>query len=541
MKLNIFCAIFLFVVLVTSAASAQVCVDARNETGVPDGTAARPYRTVQAGVDAAVSGQSVLVATGTYAGDVRIENKTVLLEGGYAGGSAVQYAGAEPGDFGTRSPDPNLTALMGTGAESVVTLLDAGTSTVDGFRITGGGGSTIGLPYASNGGGIYASGGAPTVRNNLIEGNDPRRPDVPDASAFGGGICSVDADITIEGNDISENIAERGAGIAAVGGVVIIRNNTVRGNVGHGDHGGGMYIGSPDATITNNRVFENEIGRTLGYGWGGGIIVFNPGNHADLSFNEWYSNYAPGHGAGVFVDEGATATLTHERVHHNEVDPGDSGGGAVYVDGGVFDDVPMGSVVSIVNCTIAENPIADITLGGNGLFVEGYSEVTVRNSILWGNDPDEIWNDDNSSVEVTYSDIAGGEAGVGNLASDPRLADAAAGDFHLMSTAGRWDPAAKSGAFVIDAVQSPCIDAGDPADAFDNEPLPNGGRINMGAYGDTAEASLSGDGGEGEGCSQGASVANGRETTRGDIALLAVVVGMLGVSRRHRRFHASVV
>jgi hypothetical protein len=40
-------------------------------------------------------------------------------------------------------------------------------------------------------------------------------------------------------------------------------------------------------------------------------------------------------------------------------------------------------------------------------------------------------------------------------------------------------------------VTSPCIDAGDPASPIGQEPFPNGGRINMGAYGGTAEASLS--------------------------------------------------
>ena len=45
--------------------------------------------------------------------------------------------------------------------------------------------------------------------------------------------------------------------------------------------------------------------------------------------------------------------------------------------------------------------------------------------------------------------------------------------------------------WVIDTVDSPCIDAGDPCDSISYEPNPNGGLINMGAYGGTAEASLS--------------------------------------------------
>ena len=63
------------------------------------------------------------------------------------------------------------------------------------------------------------------------------------------------------------------------------------------------------------------------------------------------------------------------------------------------------------------------------------------------------------------------------------------GDYHLKSQAGRWDPASES--WTKDEVTSPCIDAGDPMSPIGHEQFPNGGRINMGAYGGTAEASKS--------------------------------------------------
>ena len=43
----------------------------------------------------------------------------------------------------------------------------------------------------------------------------------------------------------------------------------------------------------------------------------------------------------------------------------------------------------------------------------------------------------------------------------------------------------------VDVDHSPCIDAGDPASDWTGELWPHGGRINMGAYGGTAEASMS--------------------------------------------------
>jgi hypothetical protein len=67
---------------------------------------------------------------------------------------------------------------------------------------------------------------------------------------------------------------------------------------------------------------------------------------------------------------------------------------------------------------------------------------------------------------LNYHDCA---AGTGDISSDPLFEDPANPNYHLMPG-------------------SPCIDAGDPASDYSSEPEPNGGRINMGAYGGTAEA-----------------------------------------------------
>jgi hypothetical protein len=96
--------------------------------------------------------------------------------------------------------------------------------------------------------------------------------------------------------------------------------------------------------------------------------------------------------------------------------------------------------------------------------------------------------------------------GVGNIDTDPLFAQAGywdpngtptdpnddfwvAGDYHLQSQAGRWDPVVQQ--WVTDDVTSPSIDAGNESPEWKNEPWPNGQRINMGAYGGTAEASMS--------------------------------------------------
>ena len=62
-------------------------------------------------------------------------------------------------------------------------------------------------------------------------------------------------------------------------------------------------------------------------------------------------------------------------------------------------------------------------------------------------------------------------------------------DYHLKSAAGHWESGLKK--WSNDTVTSSCIDAGDPAGGWTNEPAPSGSRLNMGAYGNTAEASKS--------------------------------------------------
>ena len=167
----------------------------------------------------------------------------------------------------------------------------------------------------------------------------------------------------------------------------------------------------------------------------------------------------------------------------------------------------------LTNCTLTCNSAPNGNALASDEFFEAPSNVEMTNCIVWGSG-NEIWNDDGSSITISYSDIQGGQAGVydpygvviwgeGNIDTDPLFADPGYwvdandpnndlwvnGDYHLKSEAGRWDPVSES--WVIDDVTSPCIDAGDPLTPVMYEPHPRGCFINMGAYGGTEEASKS--------------------------------------------------
>ena len=145
-----------------------------------------------------------------------------------------------------------------------------------------------------------------------------------------------------------------------------------------------------------------------------------------------------------------------------------------------------------------------LTLTGcnTGILNYGPAMPVVKNSIIAGNTTTLQLKgtdvDKNSGQKITYSCLYGtakddslSDYGTGCIAKDPCFADAASGDFHLKSAAGRWNGTT----WVKDTVTSPCIDAGEASVAYANEPSPNGNRANMGAYGNTTEASKSAYGG----------------------------------------------
>jgi hypothetical protein len=138
-------------------------------------------------------------------------------------------------------------------------------------------------------------------------------------------------------------------------------------------------------------------------------------------------------------------------------------GGAMALNGG--------SAFSLLNCTLAGNTTTD---QGGGIYILAGS-ASLTNSIVWANTdaegatPETQIHRGTNPVTAAYSCIQGGFAGTGNISTDPLFVDLDAGDLRLTGS-------------------SPAIDAGDPTSDYSLEPEPDGGRINMGAYGNTQEA-----------------------------------------------------
>jgi len=312
---------------------------------------------------------------------------------------------------------------------------------------------------------IQVNASSPTIRGNVLVGNH--------TTHVGGGIVSTNGAPIISNNVIADNTSTfRGAGIYLSGGSPVVEDNIITGNVAS-DRGAGITIfDKTEALITGNYIADNGGGRA-----GGGItsqqyFLGSERYTSVIANNIFVGNDGMWGGAINWYGSNAEGIFANNTIAYNEAS---REGGAMSV-GGAAD-------------------------------AQGVPTATLVNSIVWGNTAEEngpaFFLNGKGQLTVAYCNVEGGESSVferpdedtvviwgdGNIDADPLFADAGNRDFHLMSVAGRWDPALDT--WVVDEVHSPCIDTGDPNSNYSLEPDPNGGRVNMGAYGNTAEASKS--------------------------------------------------
>ena len=155
------------------------------------------------------------------------------------------------------------------------------------------------------------------------------------------------------------------------------------------------------------------------------------------------------------------------------------------------------TVVATRGTALSKQETGLLTLGHNILVAsgEGNSAIEWRDGSLKSD-----WNDlvarngawvgtrNGKWERLAYWQKASG-LDANSISAEPLFQNEAGGDLHLNSLAGRWRPS--DGQWPTDSEHSPAIDAGNPYVGTGYEPLPNGYRRNLGAYGGTAHASKS--------------------------------------------------
>lgn len=199
--------------------------------------------------------------------------------------------------------------------------------------------------------------------------------------------------------------------------------------------------------------------------------------------------------------------------------------GSVKIGTVMINNTQPSRTTDVVNCTFAYN-LMDTTNGSGGLCVSP-GAAKVRNSIFYGNriaqsgayGCDLRLNDATASADVDYTlfgstaesnvyKVAGATLSMGEhvYEGDPKFVSTVADFEELITVTNKTGETLKLQAFTPDgatlakamamdahigSVSSIAIDTGDPSSSYDKEPKPNGGRINLGAYGNTPWAARS--------------------------------------------------
>lgn len=105
----------------------------------------------------------------------------------------------------------------------------------------------------------------------------------------------------------------------------------------------------------------------------------------------------------------------------------------------------------------------------NSVTVKGDSRTHIRNSIIWDNNGQIQKSDGTPDIYVRYSTVDHMQQSINNFAISQLP------PIFMPPDSGFYRP----------AYMSPTIDAGDPADAYMDEPTPNGNQVNQGLFGGT--------------------------------------------------------
>lgn len=433
-------------------------------------------RTIQDAIDAAQNGDTIVIASGTYARGYRARDgarsrllvtKNLTLIGDTDNPESVRIVGAP--DFLTHRN--GTTAVRGAyltqGALRGVTLSN-GFTHVDGdiTALIGGGALLVGNISLSD---------AQIVRNH--------------ASGAGGGVAAINGGTVADTLIAYNHAGQAGGGVLAnLGGAVynsLIRKNTsVR--------GAGAYLMDEhwlpsDDTLSalhaldadESRIHNCHIIGNMADEHGGGVYFLGHGSVRDVILE---NNGAYTHGGALFFENGGTAT--HVHIHNNScIDYGAgaymfrngylanalivSNVGAMSA-GGVFQN--MGGLVEsatiVYNQSIHGTGGLDARDGGvvqNAIIYDNTSMFgTHSNFYAHGSEPRVLFS---CTTPLPESPHDGG----GNIIDDPEFVNPAAGDFRLLSF-------------------SPCVDTGTniawmtAATDLDGNPRIYNMRTDMGAF-----------------------------------------------------------
>jgi len=418
---------------------------------------------IQDALDAAVDGDTVMVAGDSYTGSLYSTTAAYIM-------------GGWNNDFTVNNPSIYSTSIAGSGSLIMFTHA-SGVCGIEGFQLTGGHGTPQNDPISgSYGGGILCQ----LVNYAIIKDNNFNSCGYTSTSNYSGGgaiACLYSDSALISGNTINASEAQSGGAIYLHHTDGTVTGNRITGSFPDVSYSGGKNGGGIYAYHSALNLSGNYIGGNTGYADGGGIYAhFSP---ITLSGDSLVNNSCSSDGGGIYSQYGSMAAsgcvvtgnsssfmgggvyfksenceLFNSLIAENE---------AVVFGGGFYADSVSGA---LNNNTFDHNTTSN---GGGNVWV--MTPITglefMNNLVTYGstngahfNSTDNLTFQYNNCYGNSPSDVSSHTPDTTNISMDPYYADTTAMDYQL-------------------ALHSASIDAGDPSGGND----PDGSRVDQGMYG----------------------------------------------------------
>lgn len=351
--------------------------------------------TIQAGIDSAVNGDTVLVAPGTYVENIDFKGKLIAVKSS-DGAEVTVIDGGSPVD-----PEEASVVRFENGE-----TLDA---VLDGFTLTNGkgcyrlvsfdgAGTTSTVDEAFFGAGIFCRTASPTIINNTITQNhmcsnhhsfgagiaaiEYSAPEIKNnvissnsnlvyfpTNGDGGGIyCNDYSNPLIDGNTISDNLAGSSGGAlwCRKATDMEVMNNVFERNTALVGAGGAIWSASIPLKLKNNQIIDNQAGA-----YGGAALISGYLGMVTIRNNTIGSNFAWNDGGGLYLSGNGNITVTGNTVFDNHTNI--NGGGI--------------SLKSESEIVISDNEIVDnyANTWGGGIYASYGSGAVVRDNHVFEN------------------------------------------------------------------------------------------------------------------------------------------------------------
>ncbi|MCP4291824.1 MAG: T9SS type A sorting domain-containing protein [bacterium] len=389
------------------------------------------YTNIHDAVQAAQTGDTVLVAAGTYNDCTHptegpestpacvIMKSGVTLRGAGPELTIIDAQEAGRGIFIEGVSDCSVENLQVTGAYAaiygaglLIRQVDSSVEISD-VRVTG----------CTDGGVVTINYSHPVLRRVTMDHNEAKQ---------GGGLAiEEDSNPSVIDCIVDNNEAPSGAGIfirqncePTIDGTVV-KNNTINANWGNG---GGISVQSSSPTITNCEILNNT---TLGYGGGIAFLDNSTGLMEDCLIKGNNASFTYSQGGGV-------STQTSSPIFRRVVIAENTASG-YYAEGGGL-DISFGPAPTLESCTIVGNSTSGNGFGG-GIAIQWNANPIIDKCIISGSTAGQGIFCSSATPVVSCTNIFGNAGGDdvcgtdngGNFSADPLFCGIEGSEYNLNS------------------------------------------------------------------------------------------------------------